>query len=144
MRYIHERGCFVKTVHKVGNHSALPELQESQDMPIQGFKKGLKYDGRKMLQISTQRKRTKKPLNLPIQVSTEKDSTLTEQNLNKRNWKTPHSHTCSSSCRFKVRDHQINEGPQRCGCTGEKGISPRLSLLSHEGLDTQYCTEKNN
>lgn len=33
----HERGFLVKTVHKVGNHSAAPELQQNLDTPTQGF-----------------------------------------------------------------------------------------------------------
>jgi len=64
-------GFLVKAVHKAGNHSALPELQENQDTSTQGFKKGLKYDGKKTLQISTWKKPHR---HLSIQVSIAKDS----------------------------------------------------------------------
>lgn len=43
----------VKTVHKVGNHSSVPELQWNLDTPTQGFKKGLKYNGIKILETTT-------------------------------------------------------------------------------------------
>lgn len=92
MRYTHERGSFVNTVHKVGNHSALPELQESQDMPIQGFKKGLKYDGRKMLQISTQRTKQQKKTIYPFKSPLKKTQLWPSRTLTKETGKR-HTHT---------------------------------------------------
>ena len=131
---------FVKTVHKVGNHSAFPELQESQDTPTQGFKKGLKYDRRKTLQIST----WKKPTTIcPYKSPLKKIQLWLSRTLTKET-NPPHTHTLVHlSTGFKSAITRLMRAHKDAGAPMRRD-SVRDSLLSHHGLNTQHCTEKNN
>lgn len=62
--------------------------------------------------------------------------------LTKETKKIP-DHTCPSSHRLGF-SNQTSEAPQSCRCSCEKRITPRLSLGSHQGLNSLFCTEKNN
>lgn len=122
-------------MHKVGSHSAVPELQWNLDTATQGFKKNLKYDGRRTLETTTWEKATISPYNCPL-----KKTQLRLSRILTKETKNPQTHSCSSSHRRVSK--QSSEGPQRCRHSCEKGITPRLSLGSHQALNIILYREK--
>lgn len=87
------------------------------------------------------KKATTSPCKSPL-----KNTQLRLSRILTKETKKPQIHTCSYSHRLKSQQPLtlISEGPQRCRCSCEKGITPGLSLGSHRGLNTSFCTEKNN